>query len=104
MILRQFICGTRMAGEEQTINEEQAKPDMPVFVVSEECEKAIAEALQRNSYIKGTGNSEIAQTLNQVVSSAIIESMMEVHPACPGKDFKVPNGPYQIKKGEGKTP
>ena len=86
-----------MAGEGKT------KSDIPVFVVSEECGKAINEALQRSSYNKLTGSSEITRTLNQVSNSVIIESLMEVHPACPGEDFKVPNGPYQIK-GEGKGP
>jgi hypothetical protein len=83
--------------------EEQNKPNMPVFVVSEECGKAINEALQRSSYNKSTGSNELAQTLNQISDSAIIESLMEVHPACPREDFKVPSGPYQIK-GEGKGP
>ena len=56
-----------MAGEEQT------KPDVPVFVVSAECGKAINEALQRNSYNKGTGSNEITRALTGMAESAIIE-------------------------------
>jgi hypothetical protein len=70
------------------------------IIVSDDCAKAIAEAIQRNSYNKLSGEGSI-QTINNAINSAIIESIMEVHPMCPRQDFKIPTVPYQIK-GNGK--
>ena len=65
--------------------------------VPKDCAEAIGKAIEDSSFNKmGKEFGRASHLVNNSVNAGLIEAFMEIHPACPGEDFKTPKGQYEI--------
>jgi hypothetical protein len=83
-----------------------ADDKLTLIEVSEDCAKAVKEAVTRNDYNKIPNNNDLANMVDSAVTNGVIQAIMEVHPACPGVNFTPPSGPFAVvsKRNDAITP